>query len=119
MDWIVSKKKPDFLGRRSLLRSDTRRADRKQLVGLLTEDPQQVLAEGAQLVAEVKARPPMDMIGHVTSSYFSPTLGRSIALALVRGGRDRMGQRLFAPMPDGTIPAIVTGPVFSIGRAHV
>src|SRR3546814_6939989 len=94
MDWIVSKKKPDFLGKRSLLRSDTRRGDRKQLVGLLTEDPQRVLAEGAQFVAEVKDRPPMDMLGHVTSSYFSPTLGRSIAMARVRGGRERKSRRL-------------------------
>jgi sarcosine oxidase subunit alpha len=36
MDWIVSQKKADFLGKRSLSRPDTARAGRKQLVGLLT-----------------------------------------------------------------------------------
>ena len=55
MDWIVAKSK-DFLGRRSLARADTARADRKQLVGLLTEDPKDVLPEGAQIVADAPAR---------------------------------------------------------------
>ena len=50
MDWIVSKKKYDFIGKRSLYRSDTIRDDRKQLVGLLTENPEEVLEEGAQIV---------------------------------------------------------------------
>ena len=51
MDWIVSKKKYDFIGKRSLYRSDTMREDRKQLVGLLTDDPKVVLEEGAQIVS--------------------------------------------------------------------
>src|SRR5690606_26106870 len=70
MDWIVSREK-DFIGRRSLLRPDTAREDRKQLVGLLTEDPTVVLPEGAQLVADPSVRPPVPMLGHVTSSYMS------------------------------------------------
>ena len=74
MDWIVSKKKYDFIGKRSLYRSDTMKEGRKQMVGLLTEDPNEVLEEGAQIVAEVKKKPPMDMLGHVTSSYYSPNL---------------------------------------------
>ncbi len=112
MDWIVSKTK-DFIGKRSLSRSDMAKPDRKQLVGLLTEDPAEVLPEGAQLVDEVLARPPMPMIGHVTSSYMSPNLGRSIALALVKGGRARHGERLHASLADGkTITCEITGPVF-------
>ncbi len=112
MDWIVSKTK-DFIGKRSLNRSDMAKPDRKQLVGLLTEDPAEVLPEGAQLVDEVLARPPMPMIGHVTSSYMSPNLGRSIALALVKGGRARHGERLHASLADGkTITCEITGPVF-------
>jgi sarcosine oxidase subunit alpha len=102
----------DFIGRRSLARPDTARADRKQLVGLRTDDPHAVLPEGAQLVADPARRPPMTMVGHVTSSYWSPTLDRSIALALVRGGRGRLGQRLYAPLPDGTVAATVVEPRF-------
>ena len=50
MSWAVSKKKPDFLGKRSFARADNNRADRKHLVGLLPVDRTVVLAEGAQIV---------------------------------------------------------------------
>jgi len=111
MDWIISKKK-DFIGRRSLARADCLRSGRKQLVGLLTDDPAQVLPEGAQLVADLKTQPPMDMVGHVTSSYYSANLGHAIALALVKDGRDRLGETLHAPLADGTIKCRITDPVF-------
>ncbi len=113
MDWIVSKNK-DFLGKRSLTREDTARTDRKQLVGLLTDDPQAVLPEGGQVVEELQDRPPMTMIGHVTSSYYSANLGRSIALALIKDGRQRMGDTLHIPQPLGgpTLSATVTETVF-------
>ena len=112
MDWIVNWTKGDFIGRRSLNRTDTVREDRKHLVGLLTVDPETALDEGAQIVATVADKPPMEMIGHVTSSYYSPNLGRSIAMAMIRGGRDRKGSTLYAPMPDETIEVTVTEPVF-------
>ena len=54
----------------------------------------------------------MTMIGHVTSSYWSETLGRSIAMALVAGGHDMMGDTLFIPMPGKTHTAKVSGTVF-------
>jgi len=111
MDWIVSKKK-DFIGARSLTRSDSTRTGRKQLVGLMTDDPTQVLPEGAQLVAVLKDAPPMDMIGHVTSSYHSANMGRSIALALVMDGRERMGETIHAPLEDKTIKCQIVDPVF-------
>ena len=68
MDWIVSKKKIDFIGKRSLYRSDTIREDRKQLVGLVTDNPKEVLEEGAPIVSELN-QSPVQMLGHVTSSY--------------------------------------------------
>ena len=102
MDWMVSRKKGDFLGRRSFARPDTVRAGRKQLVGILTDDPNIVLPEGAHLVAEARPEPPMEMLGHITSSYMSPNVGRSIALALVRDGRDRVGQSFTVPLIDGS-----------------
>ena len=111
MDWIVSKKKYDFIGKRALCRSDTIREDRKQLVGILTKDPNEVLEEGAQLVEKITTLP-MKMIGHVTSSYYSPNLGRSIALALVKGGLKKKEFELFAPMPNKTIKVEITNPVF-------
>ena len=111
MDWIVSKKKTDFLGKRAWSREDTCREDRKQLVGILTDNPSTVLPEGTQLV-DRPGRPPLPMIGHVTSSYASPTLGRSIALALVRSGRARIGETIHAAPESGFLPCKVTEPVF-------
>jgi sarcosine oxidase subunit alpha len=112
MDWAVSKQKPDFVGKRSFMREDTSRADRKQLVGLLTEDPRAVLPEGAQLVADPAAEPPVPMLGHVTSSYWSEALGRSIALALVKGGVGRLGETVYAPLAGKTVACTVTKPIF-------
>jgi len=111
MSWIVSKKKYDFIGKRALYRSDTIREDRKQFVGLLTKDPKEVLEEGAQLVEKLSTLP-MEMVGHVTSSYYSPNLSRSIALALVKEGIKKKGLSLYAPMPNKTIEVEITNPVF-------
>jgi sarcosine oxidase subunit alpha len=112
MDWILAKTK-DFLGKRSLTRPDCIRADRKQLVGLLTEVSHEVLPEGGQIVADPSVPLPMPMIGHVTSSYFSACLGRSIALALVKGGLTRLGELVRIPLADGrTLSAQITHPVF-------
>ena len=110
---MVSKTK-DFLGRRSLARSDTARPDRKQLVGLLTDEEQLVLPEGSQLTEKSRAGTlPVPMIGHVTSSYFSPTLNRSIAMAVVRSGTERMGTKIYAALADGRyVAATVCSPVF-------
>ncbi len=111
MDWIVSKKKYDFIGKRSLYRSDTIREDRKQLVGLLTENPNDVLEEGAQIVADIN-KSPIEMLGHVTSSYYSPNLKKSIALGVIKGGKNMMGQKLIIPMEDKQINVTVADPVF-------
>ncbi|MFN3763954.1 MAG: sarcosine oxidase subunit alpha [Aliihoeflea sp.] len=112
LDWAIGKKKKDFVGIRGLKRPDLVGTGRKQLVGLKTVDPNVVLEEGAQIVADPDQPIPMKMIGHVTSSYWSSNCGRSIALALVVDGREKMGQRLFVPMPDRVIEVEVTGTVF-------
>jgi sarcosine oxidase subunit alpha len=110
--WAVGRKKPDFVGKRSIERAAMRSPDRKQLVGLRTRDPQCVLEEGAQLTDRPGLTPPMRPVGHVTSSYASAALGHSIALAMVAGGRARIGQTLYLPMPGGEIEVEVTKPLF-------
>jgi len=112
MERFVSRTK-DFLGKRSLARPDTSRADRKQLVGLLADDPGLVLPEGGQIVEARSSAPPVPMIGHVTSSYASATVERSIALALVKSGRSRVGQPVFVTRADGSFAsARIAEPVF-------
>ncbi len=113
LDGLVSKKKADFLGKRSLEQAYLKAPNRKQLVGLLTEDPNDVLPDGAYAVRHVKEKPPMEMIGQVTSSYKSPTLGRSIAMALIENGRNRMGETISFPLPGGkVVRAKITDTVF-------
>ncbi|MGW2248767.1 sarcosine oxidase subunit alpha family protein [Kitasatospora sp. NPDC001660] len=113
MQWIVSRHK-HFVGKRSFRRSDTARADRRHLVGLLPVDRGELLPEGSQLVADGvdTTTGPVPSLGHVTSSYRSAALGRTFALALVQGGRDRIGETVLAPLPDGRmVAATITGPV--------
>jgi sarcosine oxidase, subunit alpha len=118
MEWVVSKKKRDFIGKRSYSRADNQRSDRRQLVGLLPVDRQLRLAEGTQLIETSEiGRPPVPMLGHVTSSYLSAELGRTFALALVASGRARIGTRIKAvvgdrTVGDRTVTVDVVAPVF-------
>ena len=100
---IAAGQRRDFVGKRSLGRTDMLRVDRKQLVGLLAPE---VLEEGAQVVGDGPS------LGHITSSYWSEALGRPIALALVGGGRARIGRVMHVPTGDRTIAVRVTDPVF-------
>jgi len=112
MGGLVAKSK-DFIGKRSLTRSDTAKAGRKQFVGLLTDDPSVVLPEGAQIVAGPFQGDTAPMLGHVTSSYFSPVLKRSIALAVVKGGLDKIGEAVMIPLANGKqVNAKITSSVF-------
>ena len=90
----------------------TARGDRKQLVGLLPEDPHAVLVEGAQILERADAAAPAAMLGHVTSSYHSAFLGRSIAMAVVKGGAQRQDQTLYAWANGKLTPAKVASSVF-------
>ena len=120
MGGLVAKTK-DCLGKRSLTRSDTAKEGRKQFVGLLTDDPSCVLPEGSQILPEgingpaagQVAASPLPMLGHVTSSYYSPILKRSIALAVVKGGLGKMGQKVSIDMGGGKpVTATISSPVF-------
>jgi sarcosine oxidase subunit alpha len=112
LDGLVSKKKADFIGKRSLEQSFLKAPGRKQLVGLFTEDPKEVLPDGAYAVRDVQDKPPMQMIGQVTSTYYSPTLGRSVAMALIENGRNRMGDMLSFPLAGKVVRAKIVDPVF-------
>ncbi|MBD2840171.1 sarcosine oxidase subunit alpha [Pseudomonas sp. JM0905a] len=104
MGWCVGRNKAfSWIGWRGMNREDCLREDRKQLVGLKPIDPNKVLPEGAQLVFDPKQSIPMKMVGHVTSSYMSATMGYSFAMAVVKGGLKRMGERVFAPLADGSV----------------
>ena len=106
MNWVVSKKKEDFVGKRSFSREENLNPLRKQFVSLLPTDRETKLPEGSQIVERcadgVLPPPPVPMLGHVTSSYRSAELGRPFALALVRNGRARIGELVHVPV-DGVL----------------
>jgi sarcosine oxidase, subunit alpha len=104
--------KNDFVGKRSLARPDMQKTDRPGLVGLECVDDGGPLDEGAQLTQRPDPPAGTPASGYVTSSYASSLLRRPIALALVNGGRARLGEVLFAPMPDGARKVRVVAPVF-------
>ena len=110
----LASSKKDFIGRRALARPALTEGSRLQLVGLVPIDSSQRLRSGAQLVADPKAQPPVSLLGHVTSTAFSPSLGHSIALALLSGGLQRKGETLHAafPLRNETVAVRVADPVF-------
>ncbi|MGP5381930.1 sarcosine oxidase subunit alpha family protein [Glutamicibacter arilaitensis] len=109
MEWVVSKLK-DFIGNRSYSRADNAREDRKQLVSVLPVDKSLRLPEGAALVASdalaTEGITPME--GWVTSSYDSPNLGRTFGLALIKNGRNRIGEVLKTPVGDQLVDVVVS-----------
>ncbi|MFC5825474.1 2Fe-2S iron-sulfur cluster-binding protein [Nonomuraea insulae] len=107
MSWIVSRRKPDYVGKRSHARPDTVRSGRKRLVGVLPDDPAAFVDEGAQLLAPGGSPP---MLGYVTSSYRSAALGRTFGLALVKDVEP--GDRLTAVSGGPAQPVTVVEPVF-------
>ena len=113
LGWAISKKKTDYIGKRAQMRSFMKDRSRWQLVGLDSVDGR-LIPDGALAVdSGTNANGQRRTQGRVTSSYHSPTLGRPIAMALVRHGPDRMGQVLEFPMPSGEVlKGRICDPVF-------
>jgi len=113
LDWAISKKKDDYLGKAAQARAHMVAPDRWKLVGLECDDGA-VLPEGAYVTAPGRNDLGQNrMIGRVTSTYHSPTLGRGIAMALVERGPERMGEVLDVPGEGGRVHrAKIVEPVF-------
>ncbi len=113
LDWIIGKSKKDFLGKRSLIRSDTVRKDRKQLVGILPTNKNEKLEEGQHIILDKEIKIPTPMLGHITSCYQSPTLGHNFALAVIKNGQSLIGTKAFASTPElKTIEVEIVEPIF-------
>ena len=87
-----------FIGQRSLRMPAQRAPDRKQMVGVITENPSDPIPGGAHLVAEPHVRP-QPSLGYITSYAYSPELGRDVGIALLSGGRGRIGEQLYLVSP--------------------
>jgi sarcosine oxidase subunit alpha len=113
LDWAISKKKADYLGKRGQERSYLASPDRWKLVGFETLDGS-VIEDGAYVPAEgVNANGQRNVQGRVTSTYYSPTLKKGIAMGLLKHGPARMGEVVeFTKMGGGMTKARVVNPVF-------
>jgi sarcosine oxidase, subunit alpha len=114
MSWIVSKKK-EFIGKRSFQLPYLKSTGRLQLVGLLPENREEVIPEGAYITlldAQPDEHGKTSHTGYVTSSYFSPTLGRAFALALMADGLSRMGEVVAVPIGQKVLRASICDAVF-------
>ena len=109
MGWIMSKKKDDYIGKRAVAVRRSRGAARRELVGLLTEDPERLVTEGAPLTPGGRREPSE---GFVSASVWSVVQNRSVALGLLTDGRQRMGERVHVRLKDEVVPAKVVAPCF-------
>ncbi|QPM89990.1 sarcosine oxidase subunit alpha family protein [Pseudooceanicola algae] len=113
LNWAISKKKDDFIGKRGQLRSHFEDAERWKLVGLETVDGS-VIEDGAYILdVGQNDKDQRNMQGRVTSTYHSPTLNRGIAMALLKRGPERMGETVdVTKLAGGSVKAKVVDPVF-------
>ncbi len=109
----MQKKDRDFIGKRSLERPALAYGPRKRFVGLISEDGRKI-PRGAQLVWNPTAPKPVPMLGHVSSTCYSPNLGNYIALALLEDADGYQGKLLYAssPLTDSHVPVRVGHSVF-------
>ena len=113
LGWVIDMNKPDFIGKRSLQRDLNIGGERQHVVGLLPDDHNAKIADGSALVpvqAPTSGNP--EFQGHVTAACYSPTLERTIALALLKNGKNRHGENIRISGLEGSFTATVTKPVF-------
>ena len=112
LGWAVDESKSDFIGKRSLARDRNVGGVRPSVVGLLPEDESFIPPDGTPLVdGELEGGMP-NVVGYVTQGCFSPNLERSIALAVLDDGRERMGDVVVAAAKMGRGAVKVVKPCF-------
>ena len=109
MEWIVSKTKPDFIGKRALQIRRGAVKRRRELVGLLFDDPRKFVIEGSPITPGGRRE---KTEGFVSACVWSVVQNRTIALALIESGRSRHAQKAFIRMKDDVVEATIVAPVF-------
>lgn len=116
MGWVMSKKKPDYVGKRSV---DLRRSvetPRRELVGIMSDDPNRMVPEGAPITPGGRKEPSE---GFVTAYVWSVARGRTLGLALLENGQARHGETAYVRLKDETIPVKISEPCFYDPRGEV
>jgi len=105
LDGLVSKKK-DFIGKRSLSRKAFIAKDRQKVVGVVPLDKKTGIPEGSHLVKDPNGKLPNPKLGHISASCWSVEHNNPFSLAILKDGKNMIGQKLFAvsPVKNKTIP---------------
>ena len=105
-NWLLVSTKKDFIGKRSLNRSAFTSTDREKLVGVVPIDKTTSIPEGSYIVKDPKAKLPNPKLGHVSASCWSVEYDNPFSLAIIKDGKNMIGQKLFAmsPLKNKTIP---------------
>ena len=110
MSWLMSKKKIDYIGKRSVnLRRGEKSQGRRELVGLLTHDPNEAIPEGAPITPRGEK---VGTEGFTTACVWSVVNKRWVGLALLDDGHSRHGEEACIRMKDKIIRAEITKPIF-------
>jgi sarcosine oxidase subunit alpha len=107
LGWAMSKKKPDYLGKRSVALRRAGTSDRRELVGVIPE-PDRMIPEGAPLTPGGERKPTE---GFVTACVYSTVHECWVGLALLENGHSRHGETVHVRINDGVIRARVTPPI--------
>jgi len=105
LEGMVSKKK-DFIGKRSLGKIAFVAPDRQKVVGVVPLDKKTSIPEGSYIVKDDKAKLPIPKLGHVSASCWSVEYDNPFSLAIIKDGKNMIGQKLYAlsPLKNKTIP---------------
>ena len=109
MEWIVSKTKPDFIGKRALAIRRAAGTRRRELVGLLFDEPNRFVIEGSPITPGGRKE---KTEGFVSACVWSVVHNRIVALGLIEAGRSRHGEKAFVRMKDEVVAAMIVAPVF-------
>ncbi len=112
---MMMSKKKEFIGKRLAYREALTSADRKKFVGFVPLDGKTSLKAGSQIVANAHAAPPVEMVGHVTSTGYCVEKDHPIALGLIKGGLEAWEDKtvyMSYPLRNLTVPMKVVHPVF-------
>jgi len=95
LDGMIKMDKPDFVGKAELAWQQDR-GDHPLLVGLQPVDGDMVPAEASQIISDGG-----HIVGRITSSRMSPTLGRAVCLGHLDAHLAEPGTRVTVRLPDG------------------
>ncbi len=98
LEGMLSKKK-DFIGKRSLNREAFLNPNREKIVGVVPLDKKSMIPEGSHLVRDSNASLPNPKLGHISASCWSVEYNNPFSLAILKDGKKKIGEKLFALSP--------------------